>query len=311
MSHQIAAFRHFNRMYTRFIGTLDEGFLRTEYSLAEGRVLYELANRAEPKAKEIAEALGMDPGYLSRILSKFESAGLLKRRSSAADSRCADLALTRPGKSAFKKLNDLSDQQARAVFEGLAPADRTHLVKSLRTIESILIKDGENRPPYILRPHRPGDMGWIVHREGAVYADEYGWDETFEALVARIVADFVTNFNPRRERCWIAEIDGQSVGHIFLVQHPEIADTAKLRLLFVDPSARGKGLGHALVNECVRFAHAVGYRRITLWTQSILTSAHRIYQSAGFHMVSQEAHHSFGKDLLGQTWDLELTAEAD
>jgi GNAT superfamily N-acetyltransferase len=164
-----------------------------------------------------------------------------------------------------------------------------------------------SRVPYVLRPHRVGDMGWIVHREGLGYAEQYGWDETFEALAAKIVSEFVAHFDPRRERCWIAETDGHHVGHVFLVKHPDQAQTAKLRLLFVEPCARGTGLGHALVNECVRFARAAGYRKIVLWTQSILTAAHRIYERAGFRLVKEEPHHSFGHDLVGQEWELELS----
>ncbi len=311
VADQIAAFRRFNRMYTRYIGTLDEGLLRTEYSLAEARVLYELATRGEPLAKEIAEGLGLDPGYLSRILGRFESAQLLKRRTSAADSRAADLVLTQRGRTAFKKLNGLSDKQAQGVLEGLSLSERTQLIGAMRAIEAILVKEIESPAPFVLRPHRPGDMGWVVYREAAIYAAEYGFDETFEALVARIVADFVTRFDAHRERCWMADMDGESVGHIFLVQHPDEPVTAKLRLLLVESKARGKGVGFALVNECVQFARSAGYRKITLWTQSILASAHRIYQAAGFRLVREEPHHNFGKDLLGQTWELDLGEERD
>jgi DNA-binding MarR family transcriptional regulator/GNAT superfamily N-acetyltransferase len=302
----VALFRRFNRMYTRFLGTLNEGLLNSPYSLAEARVLYELATREAPKAREIAEELGMDAGYLSRLLGKFERDGLLKRKASEEDGRYADLALTARGRAAFKKLNAGSEEQAQSVLEGLAPSVRMQLIDCMRTVEGILTKTDRNRVPYILRPHRVGDMGWIVHREGVGYAEQYGWDETFEALVARIVDQFVTNFDPSRERCWIAEIDGQSVGHIFLVKHPEEPDIAKLRLLFVEPSARGVGLGDALVKECVRFARTAGYKKVILWTQSILVGAHRIYEKAGFQLVEQKAHRSFGKDLVGQTWELEL-----
>ena len=306
LTEDIALFRRFTRMYTRFIGTLQEGLLNTEFSLAEARVLYELANRAEPAAKDIAEALGIDPGYLSRLLGKFERAGLVKRKTSEQDSRFSEIALTRKGKAAFRKLNKLSETQASRILTSLPPAGRTQLIQSMQTIEKILTPADRDRTPYILRPHRIGDMGWVVCRESAVYAEEYGWDETFEALVARIVSDFLTNFDPGRERCWIADVDGHSVGHIFLVKHPEEPRTAKLRLLFVEPGARGMGLGRALVNECIRFARTAGYRRIVLWTQSILVSAHRIYQGAGFRMVDEEPHHRFGADLMGQTWALEL-----
>ena len=293
-------------MYTRFIGTLNEGLLNSEYSLAEARVLYELATWDAPKAREIAEELGMDAGYLSRLLGKFERDGLLKRKASEQDGRYADLTLTARGRAAFKKLNALSDEQAQTVLEGLTPSARMQLIDCMRTVEGILTKTDRSRVPYILRPHRVGDMGWIVHREGVSYAEQYGWDETFEALVARIVGEFVTNFDPSRERCWIAEIDGQSVGHIFLVKNPEEPETAKLRLLFVEPSARGMGLGDALVRECARFARSAGYKRVVLWTQSILVAAHRIYERAGFRLVEEKAHRSFGKDLVGQTWELRL-----
>jgi DNA-binding MarR family transcriptional regulator/GNAT superfamily N-acetyltransferase len=293
-------------MYTRYIGTLNEGLLNSEYSLAEARVLYELATRSAPKASEIAAGLGMDPGYLSRLLAKFDRDGLVQKKTSEQDGRYAELMLTARGRSVFKKLNALSDEQARTALQGLPPAARTELIHCMGSIESILMQVDRPRSPYVLRPHRVGDMGWIVHREGLGYAEQYGWDETFEALAANIVSEFVAHFEPSRERCWIAEIDGQNVGHVFLVKHPSQPHTAKLRLLFVEPSARGTGLGHALVNECVRFARTAGYRKIVLWTQSILIAAHRIYERAGFHLVKEEPHHSFGHGLIGQEWELEL-----
>jgi DNA-binding MarR family transcriptional regulator/GNAT superfamily N-acetyltransferase len=307
LADDVSAFRQFNRMYTRFIGTLDEGLLKSEYSLTEARVLYELATRTALKAQDIAEELGIDAGYLSRILGKFESSGLLKPKLSGQGKRSKELSLTRKGKSAFKELNSRSDQQARTIFERLTPDGRTRLVRSMRAIQNVLVKTDESRPLYILRPHRVGDMGWVVHREAAGYAEEYGFNETFEGLVARIVADFISGFDPQRERCWIAEVDGQSVGHVFLVKHPELPNTAKLRLLFVERSARGMGLGHALVSECIRFARTAGYETIQLWTQSILTAACRIYENNGFRLIQEEPHQSFGKDLLGQTWELKLS----
>lgn len=306
LSDDIAHFRRFTRMYTRFVGTLQEGIMNTQYTLAEARVLYELANGARPKAKDIAENLGIDPGYLSRLLAKLERADLLKRKASDQDSRSSELTLTREGKAAFKVLNARSDEQARSVLEGLLPSYRTQLIRSMQTIEEILTPTDRSRPLFVLRPHRVGDMGWVVSREGAVYAQEYGWDSTFEALVARIVADFLTNFDPQHDRCWIADVAGQSVGHVFLVKHPEQPQTAKLRLLFVEPSARGMGLGHALVNECLAFARTTGYRKVVLWTQSMLGAAHRIYVAAGFHLIEEAPHRSFGKDLIGQTWQLNL-----
>jgi DNA-binding MarR family transcriptional regulator/GNAT superfamily N-acetyltransferase len=306
LTQDIATFRRFNRMYTRYVGTLNEGFLNSDYSLAEARVLFEVATRTAPNAKQIAAELGMDSGYLSRLLAKFARAGLLQRKTSRKDGRYAELTLTRPGQAAFRNLNTLAERLARTVLSTLPHAARLRLTGCMQTIEDILAGAARNRSPYILRPHRVGDMGWVVYREGLGYAEEYGWDEMFEALAARIAGDFLINFDSCRERCWIAEVDGQNVGHIFLVKHPDQPHTAKLRLLFVEPSARGTGLGEALVNECIRFARGVGYRKITLWTQKSLIAAHRIYAKAGFHLVKEEPHHSFGKDLIGQTWDLEL-----
>jgi DNA-binding MarR family transcriptional regulator/GNAT superfamily N-acetyltransferase len=307
LTNDIAVFRRFNRMYTRFIGTLNEGLLESDYSLAEARVLYELATRTTPKATEIIEALGMDAGYLSRMLGRFERDALLKRKASEQDGRYAELILTARGRAAFRKLNALSDKQASDVFHSLAPAARMELIHCMRSIEGILTRAEREGQPYVLRPHRVGDMGWVVYSESVGYAEQFGWDETFEALVAGIVGEFIAHFDASRERCWIAEVDGQNVGHIFLVKHPSESHTAKLRLLFVEPCARGMGLGDTLVKECVRFARTAGYRKVVLWTQSILTSAHRIYERAGFRLMKEEPHHSFGQDLIGQEWQLDLT----
>ena len=302
----VAAFRRFNRTYTRYIGTLNEVWLDSDYSLPEARVLYEMATRVAPRAKAIAEDLAMDPGYLSRLLGRLERAGLLKRKVSPQDGRSAEITLTPRGRAVFKGLDALSERKAQSLLEAVPAAARTQLIGCVQTMERLLAKDEGNRPPYILRPHRIGDMGWIVHQEGLGYALEFGWDGTFEALVARIVDDFITSFDPRRERCWIAEVDGQNVGHIFLVKHPNESDTAKLRLLWVEPHARGMGLGHVLVEECISFARSAGYKKVTLWTQSSLKAAHRIYQKAGFRLVKEEPHHSFDKDLVGQVWELDL-----
>jgi len=307
---QIAAFRRFNRIYTRFLGTLNEGFLRTEYTFAEGRVLYELATgsgqTAETQAKAIAEALDMDAGYLSRILSKFEKAGLVERRTSKDDSRAVDLRLTPRGRAAIRTLNQRAQKQARVLLQSLPASQRARFIAAIQTIEGVVQGKQPDLPPFTLRAHRPGDMGMVVALEGAGYVEQFGWDGAFEGLAARIVADFIDHFDPERERCWIAETDGHHVGHIFLVRHPDQPGTAKLRLLYVDPSARGLGLGKTLVNECVQFARSAGYKKITLWTQSVLTAAHRIYQRAGFKLVKEDPHHSFGHDLIGQTWELSL-----
>ena len=300
-----ARFRRFTRMYTRFIGTLNEGIHNSEFSLAEGRVLYELATRTAPTASEISAELGLDPGYLSRLLRKFERRGLLRKKTTEQDGRSAALLLTARGKAAFRMLNGLSEKQAEDVLNGLAPGARMELLRSMQSIENLLTKT-PGRRPFVLRPHRVGDMGWVVFSEAAGYASQFGWDNSFEALVAKIVGDFITNFDPARERCWIAEMDREHVGHIFLVKHPAEPGTARLRLLYVEPCARGQGLGDALVTECLRFARSAGYKKVVLWTQSMLGAAHRIYQRAGFRLVKEEPHHSFGHDLAGQEWELEL-----
>jgi DNA-binding MarR family transcriptional regulator/GNAT superfamily N-acetyltransferase len=307
LASNVAAFRRFNRAYTRLIGVLDEEWQKGGYSLAEARVMYELVTRQTPTAKEIAVALGMDPAYLSRILRRFEKGSLLKRVASKRDARSAYLTLTRKGKSRFAKLNALSETQARGILTALPPTGQTELVRAINAIERLLMPSAQEQAKCVLRPHRPGDMGWVVHREGAFYAQQYGFDETLEAMVARIVADFLTEFDPKRERCWIAEVNGQNVGHIFLVKHPTEPSTAKLRLLLVEPSARGLNLGSTLVEECVNFARSVGYKKITLWTQSILVAARHLYQKAGFRLVDEQANRKFGKDLLSQTWELDLT----
>ncbi|WP_188553102.1 bifunctional helix-turn-helix transcriptional regulator/GNAT family N-acetyltransferase [Edaphobacter dinghuensis] len=307
-SQQIAAIRRFNRFYTSTIGTLEEGLLKSALSLAEARVLYEIASRNQPTASEIANELNLDMGYLSRILRTFTARKLISRKTSSSDGRQTLLSLTPAGRKEFAALDGRSSQQVQQMIEHLNANQQRQLIGSMSSIESLLnpTATAASSQPYILRSHRAGDMGWIVERHGALYAQEYGWNEHFEALVARIVADFITGYKPKRERCWIAERDGERLGCIFLVKHPEQADVAKLRLLLVEPSARGLGLGKALVNECVSFARTAGYKKITLWTQSILTSAHHIYQQAGFKLVHEAPHHSFGVDLIEQTWDLKL-----
>ena len=302
----IAAFRHFNRFYTRLLGLFGNSYVSSHFSLTEGRVLFEMAARGTCRATDLAADLSLDAGYLSRILRNFHEKGLVSRSPSPADARNAVLRLTRRGQSTFADLDRRSAEQARGVLEPLTPATRAALLGSIRTVEETLDPQPRACAAFVLRPNRPGDMGWVIARNGAIYAQEYGWDSTYEALVARICADFIDHFDAQRERCWIAERNGEPLGCVFCVRHPEREDTAKLRLLLVEPAARGLGLGRAMVTECVSFARSCGYRRMTLWTQSILRAAHHLYQQAGFKLVSEAPHLSFGKDLVAQTWDLEL-----
>jgi DNA-binding MarR family transcriptional regulator/N-acetylglutamate synthase-like GNAT family acetyltransferase len=301
---RVAAVRGFNRFYTQKIGVLAEGLLDSRFSLTEGRVLYELAHRERPTATELGANLGLDAGYLSRILRRFEQGGLLARATSKADGRQSLLALTAKGRAAFAPLDSRSRQQIGAMLGTLGAPDQARLAAAMATITRLLDANSPTGLPYLLRPHRPGDMGWVVHRHGALYAREYGFDERFEALVAEIVAKFIAHFDPKKERCWIAERDGEIIGSVFLVKKSKTV--AKLRLLLVEPSARGLGLGSRLVEECVRFARQAGYRRITLWTNDILHAARHIYVKANFRKVASERHHSFGHDLVGETWELTL-----
>ncbi|HWW23782.1 MAG TPA: helix-turn-helix domain-containing GNAT family N-acetyltransferase [Edaphobacter sp.] len=301
----IAAIRSFNRFYTRAIGTLEEHLLQSSLSLPEARVLYEIATRTQPTASEIAATLNLDLGYLSRILRTFINRKLLTRKTSPTDARQSFLSLTKSGQKEFAVLNQRSNQQIEQLIAPFTDTQRIQLVQAMSTIE-IILSPSTTQPPFILRPHRPGDMGWVVQNHGLLYAREYGWDERFEALVARITADFIDNFDPTRERCWIAERNGESIGSVFLVKDKKSRTTARLRLLLVDPSARGLGLGRTLVRECTQFARNVGYRKITLWTNSVLEAARHLYQAEGYHLISEETHHSFGKKLTGQTWELQL-----
>ena len=305
----IAAIRRFNRFYTRVIGALDEGHLRSDFSLAEGRVLYEIAHRKRPTATEIGRDLRLDAGYLSRLLRALESRGLVARQPSPTDGRQSLLGLTESGVTAVADLESRAAADIVALLAPLTSVARAQLVASMRAIEGTLTDSGTTAtvaPPYLLRPHRPGDMGWVVSRNGALYADEYQWDMTFEALVARITADFIDHFDPVREYCWIAERDEVNVGCVFVVRHPEREGVAKLRMLLVEPSARGLGIGKKLVDECTRFARRSGYHTISLWTNDILIGARRLYQAAGYRLVSEDRHHSFGHDLVGQYWELTL-----
>jgi DNA-binding MarR family transcriptional regulator/GNAT superfamily N-acetyltransferase len=301
---EIAAVRAFNRFYTRKLGVLDQQLLKSPFSLSEARVLYELATRENLAAKEIGIELGLDPGYLSRLIQNFDENGLITRKPLASDRRQFRLSLTAKGRQAFAKLDRSSHQDVAAMLATLPAGDRERLVGAMAAIERLLGAPRVSAPPAVLREPRPGDMGWVVQSHGSLYASEYGFDAAFEGLVAEIAAKFLASFDASRERCWIAEIDGVQVGSVFLVRHSD--DVAKLRLLLVDPAGRGQGLGARLVGESVSFAQACGYRKITLWTQSILVSARRIYQDAGFVRVAAEPHRSFGQSLIGETWELEL-----
>jgi DNA-binding MarR family transcriptional regulator/N-acetylglutamate synthase-like GNAT family acetyltransferase len=296
--------RGFNRFYTKQIGLLRKGYLDSAFSLAEVRVLYELVHRKHPIAADIAKELDLDAGYLSRLLAKFEKRGLISRKASGTDGRQSHLALTKRGRQAFAPLEVKTQKQVAAMLNGLCSADQQRLVDAMHTIEQLLGAQPQPERPYTLRTHRPGDMGWVVHRHGALYAAEYGWDESFEGLTAGIVAKFIQNFDPQRERCWIAERDGAILGCIFLVKKSD--RIAKLRLLLVEPSARGLGLGKRLVDECISFAREAGYRKMTLWTQSNLNAARHIYASAGFRLVKQEPAKQFGYEMMTETWDLKL-----
>ncbi len=303
---QVADVRAFNRFYTQKIGVLEEGLLDSPYSLTEVRVLWELAHRPGATATVLGQALALDAGYLSRMLGKLEARRLVTRRPSPDDRRQILVTLTTRGKGVFAALDARSARQVARLLAGLDGAERRQLVAAMRTIETLLGGGGAAaaREPYLLRGPQPGDLGWIVHRHGALYAEEYGWDPRFEALVADIVARFVAGYDRTRDRCFIAERDGAPVGSVLVVAQSKTV--AKLRLLLVEPSARGLGIGARLVDECVRFARAARYRRLELWTNSVLRAARRLYQRAGFVLVDEAPHDGFGAPLRGQTYRLTL-----
>jgi len=304
LSSHIDAVRRFNRFYTRQIGILREGWLNSPFALTEVRVLYEIAHRNQPTATELCKDLGLDPGYLSRMLRQFERDHLLKKTRSNADGRQSLLSLTLRGRQVFAPLEARQSQEVGAMLDRLSSRNQQGLLDAMRTIEDVLDPKPAAPTSYVLRPHQPGDMGWIVHRHGALYFQEYGYDERFEALVAEIVAEFIERFDSKRERCWIAEKDGEIVGCIFAVRKSKTV--AKLRLLLVEPSARGLGIGARLVSECVRFAGQVGYKKMVLWTQSELHAARHLYERAGFHLVGKKRHQSWGRNLVAETWELKL-----
>ncbi len=301
---QIAAVRAFNRFYTRKLGVLDQHLMKSPYSLSEARVLYEIAHREDLSAKEIGTELGLDAGYLSRIVQSFDEDGLIVRTPLASDRRQYQLALTAKGRQAQAKLERSSQDEVGAMMAALSATEGRRLTEAMATIEKLLEPPGRAHPSFLLRSHRVGDMGWVISRQSIAYADEYGWDISYEALVAEICAQFIKNYDATREHCWIAEADGKPLGSVFLVKASD--DLAKLRLLLVEKDARGLGIGRALVEQCLRSAREKGYKRMTLWTQSILVAARKIYQDAGFTLVASEPHRSFGQSLVGETWEREL-----
>jgi DNA-binding MarR family transcriptional regulator/GNAT superfamily N-acetyltransferase len=300
------AVRRFNRFYTRQIGVLRKTYLDSPYSLGEMRVLYEIAHGDGITASEIGRALDLDAGYLSRVLRNFEKRGLLARKPSAEDARQSHLTLTAHGRKAFAPAEERSQRDVAAMLGKLRTDDQAKLIAAMQTIENLLAGNPEAKlsRDYILREPKPGDFGWIVARHAEVYAQEYGWTEPFDGLCAQIVADFANKNDPACERCWIAEVNGENVGTVMLVKDSE--EVARVRLLLVDPKGRGLGLGARLVDECVRFARQAGYKKITLWTHSILTAARHIYEKAGFTLTSSEKRHSWSKDVVAEFWDLEL-----
>jgi len=303
-SDPVESIRKFNRFYTRQLGLLDQSHLASEYSLTEARLLYELAHNDTLTATDLRNALGLDAGYLSRLLKGLEKRKLIRRTASAADARQSALNLTKKGRAEFGPLNKAARAQVAAMIDGL-PTDAVRtLVESMSNVQRLLAPDSHPAVPYMVRPFQVGDIGWIVHRQSLLYAQEYGWDISYEALVAEILAQFVKNFDPQWEYGWIAERHDRIVGSVFLVRGSQ--SVAKLRLLYVEPSARGLGIGKRLVAECIRFARAKGYKTLSLWTNDVLVAARRIYEAEGFKLIKEEKHHSFGKDLNGQTWELAL-----
>ncbi|MDQ0035758.1 DNA-binding MarR family transcriptional regulator/GNAT superfamily N-acetyltransferase [Variovorax boronicumulans] len=301
----VKAIRQFNRFYTRRIGALDP-YLGSAMSLTDVRVLYELAHRETAVASEIGRDLGLDAGYMSRILRRFESEGWLTREPHARDARQSVLRLTEAGHAAFAPLQQKSRDEAAALLAPLAPAQRNQLVRAMSTMQSLLDPAASPAKPQaaILRDPAPGDIGWVVQQHGEIYAREYGWDSSFEALVAQIAGEFLLKFQPEWERCWIAELNGERMGSIFVVR--KSAGVAQLRLLILSPAARGLGLGGKLVDECIAFARRKGYKKMTLWTNSDLVAARAIYAKRGFQLTKSEPHESYGKQLVGETWELKL-----
>lgn len=302
----IERMRSFNRCWTEVLGLLDQGLLSTEHSLAEARVIFELAQRTSWERLALRTRLGMDASFLTRVLARLDAQGLITSTPSPTDGRALDVALTAAGRRAFRTLDGRSRRQLEQLVAGLSAPQRRDLVESMSIVQQLVTERGESAAPTIaVRNLRPGDLGWVVGRHGAIYADQFGWNSDFEGLVARIVADYHANHQPGFEDAWIAEVDGARAGCVFCCRRDE--RTAQLRILLVEPWARGLGIGSRLVDTCLAFARDAGYRSLVLWTNDVLVSARRIYEAAGFRLVDEERHHSFGHDLVGQHWQLDLT----
>lgn len=303
-ARQVVAIRKFNRFYTRQLGLLDAHLLHSPLSLGEARVMYEIATADSPLAANIADDLGLDRGYLSRIVSSFVRRGLVLKEKSHTDARQSPLRLTAKGKKLFAELQRDTDAQVASLLSPIPPDGRDQLIESMQVIQRTLGRNSDHAPEITIRAHRAGDIGWVIERHGVIYTREYGWDMRFEGLVAKIASEFLAQNDPKRERCWIAELDGARVGCVFLVARSKTV--AQLRLLLVEPSARGMGIGQRLVQECIDFARKAGYSRMRLWTNEVLTSARKIYQAAGFQLIEEERHSSWGKPLTSQTWEMRL-----
>jgi DNA-binding MarR family transcriptional regulator/ribosomal protein S18 acetylase RimI-like enzyme len=303
-TQRVAAVRRFNRFYTQNLGVLRPGWLDSAFSLTEARVLYEIKQRDGVTASNIARDLGLDAGYLSRILRGFHRNGLIRKNVSPDDGRQSLLSMTALGRKAFDPLERRTERQVGALLGRLTASEQSHLISAMRAIETIIVSKPKVESEIVLRRPRPGDFGWVIARHAELYAQEFGWADDFEGLCAQIVADFVSKYDANYERCWIAKMDGQNVGSVFLVKDSE--KVARLRLLLVDPVARGRGLGTRLTNECIRFARMRGYRSITLWTHKVLTVARHIYERAGFQLMSSESRRSFGRNVISEHWDLTL-----
>lgn len=304
---QVNTVRRFNRFYARRMGLLGGKSLHGAYSLPETRVLFEIAHGGAATARELGDRLELDTPYLSRTLRAFEEGGLIKRKVSDEDRRHLRITMTAAGRATVAEIEKAQSAELEGVLSELSDPERVRLSEAMHSIEAILGERSETPAPFVLRPHQPGDMGWVTWRHGVLYSQMYGWNDRFEALVAQVTADFLRDFDPSRERCWIAEREGEIVGCVFLVAHTERKGVARLRLLLVEPHARGMGIGRRLIQECVRFATSSGYRTVTLWTNSVLDSARHLYEQEGFELVEEEVHDTFGKELVGQTWEIALS----